>query len=216
MDWRIHQATDARWYGDGHSNHLKIFCGPRLSDSGSYFRTGRLAYFFVPQGWSGRTSRRRPLSSKAGSSAVLPSPGADGSLAHGAFDCGSRSAVLFRSHATWAARQPRGYAIRTQAGVVLPAYISMAEILARLGGDHWRASDSYYHSVGNHCPAFPGSQHRAASVETACCDGSVRIRGVLPYRSRPPQPISRPARFWSGAATGEAECRRKRVCQQAV
>ena len=66
------------------------------------------------------------------------------------------------------------------------------------------------------CASFSGSQRRTASVETACSDGSVRIRGVLACGPRSSQPVFGSARLWSGSATGEAEGRRRRIRAQAV
>jgi|ERR1700680_4308059 len=48
-------------------------------------------------------------------------------------------------------------AVRTAAGVVLPAHISVAEILAWVGRDHRRACNSNAPRPGHPCASFPGS-----------------------------------------------------------
>ena len=116
-----------------------------------YLRACGLPYFFLPQSWSGRTGQRRSLPSQTESGALLPSPSADGSLADGAADCGTRLAVLFRADATGAAGEPSGCAVCTAARVVLPAHISMAEILAWVGCDRRRAGNSNAPRPGHPC-----------------------------------------------------------------
>src|SRR5580693_820119 len=100
--------------------------------------------------------------------------------------------------------------------MVLPAYISMAEILARVSRDHWRACHSDAPRPGGACAAFYGSQRRAAPVETSGSDGSLRVRGVLAGGSRSPQPVFGSARPRSGPATCETKGGRSRVREQAL
>src|SRR4029077_3424606 len=198
-------------HGDGYPYHLAIFRSPRFSDSCLCFRACGLPYFSLPQSWSGRTGHRRSLSSQTESGTLLPSPSADGSLADGAADSRTRLALLFRADAAGAARQPGGCAVCTATGVVLPAHISMAEILAWVGCGDRRACHSNAPCPGDPCAPVFGSQCRTTSVEAAGCNGSLRLRGVHAAGPRSTQPVCGSTRLRSGPATDQAEGRRGRI-----
>jgi ubiquinol-cytochrome c reductase cytochrome b subunit len=69
---------------------------------------------------------------------------------------------------------------------------------------------------GSACSSFSGSQRRAAPVETADSDGSLRVCRVFAGRPRSPQPILGSARPRRSPATGKAEGGRSRVREQTL
>ena len=107
-----------------------------------HLRACGVSYFSIPQSWSRRTGRRRSLPSQTEGGTLLSPPGADGSLADGAPYYWARLAVLFRTDPIGSASESCRRAIHTAPGVVLPADLSMAEILAWIGRNRRRAGDS--------------------------------------------------------------------------
>jgi len=96
-------------------------------------------------------------------------------------------AVLFRPNPVGAAGESGGYPVHPSARMVLPAHLSMAEVLARIGSDCRRSGHSYSRGDCDPRRSLSRPEHRAASVETAGGNGILCISSLRAGGPRPAQ-----------------------------